>query len=112
MVCTAFRALLQIQALEPLDPDLPLDDDEATGNPKVYKVLCLLASDLLCSVDCLSSSLSCQYSTPGFQCVPLLQALNGYQLEDKIDTGPELQQGSQALVCVWACTNISLSYSG
>lgn len=31
----AFRALLQIQALQPLDPDELIDDDEMTGNPKV-----------------------------------------------------------------------------
>ena len=31
-----------------------------------------------------------QYSTPGFQCVPLLQALNGYKL-DREDIGPELE---------------------
>ena len=34
---------------------------------------------------------------PGFQCVPLLQALNGYKLERE-DTGPEaggLQPGDQ-----------------
>ena len=32
---TAFRALLQIRALEALPPDLTLDDDTITGNPKV-----------------------------------------------------------------------------
>lgn len=34
-VLIAFRALLQIRALEPLPPDVSLDDDTATGNPKV-----------------------------------------------------------------------------
>ena len=29
-----------------------------------------------------------QYSTPGYRCVPLLQALNGYKL-DRDDVGPE-----------------------
>ena len=33
--CSAFRALLQIQALQPLDPNELIDDDEMTGNPKV-----------------------------------------------------------------------------
>ena len=35
LFCSAFRALLQIQALQPLDPDELIDDDEMTGNPKV-----------------------------------------------------------------------------
>ena len=40
---SAFRALLQIQALEPLDPNELIDDDEMTGNPKV----CIRTSDFL-----------------------------------------------------------------
>ena len=32
---TPFKALLQVTALQPLDPDLLLDDDEVTGNPRV-----------------------------------------------------------------------------
>ena len=35
---TPFRALLQVTALQPLDPTLPLDDDEVTGNPRVTKL--------------------------------------------------------------------------
>ncbi len=34
-MCAAFRALLQIKAMQPLDPDAKLDDDVVTGNPKV-----------------------------------------------------------------------------
>ena len=30
-----FKALLQVTALKPLDPNLELDDDEVTGNPRV-----------------------------------------------------------------------------
>lgn len=41
--------------MEPLDPDVVLDDDEITGNPK--------------------------YAVPGYKAIPLLSALNGYQLE-------------------------------
>ena len=37
----AFRALLQIQALQPLDPDELIDDDEMTGNPKVRECVCV-----------------------------------------------------------------------
>ena len=32
---TPFKALLQVTALQPLEPSLELDDDEVTGNPRV-----------------------------------------------------------------------------
>lgn len=72
-ICRApFRALLQIKALEPLLPDSTLDDDTLTGNPK--------------------------YAVSGFKCVPLLQALNGYQLEKDEDEKEDKEQPVQAEV--------------
>lgn len=69
-ICRApFRALLQIRALEPLPPDVSLDDDTATGNPK--------------------------YAVPGYKCVPLLQVLNGYQLEPEQDDDEDDEEGRE-----------------
>jgi hypothetical protein len=48
-----FQALLQIQALQPLDEDEHPDDDEITDNPELYSV-------------------------PGHKTVSLIQAVNGY----------------------------------
>ena len=89
---TAFRALLQIQALEPLDPNKVIDEDEATGDPKVSSTIqsgCNIESQLFSVMAIILPFIFLpymQYSIPGFKCVPLLQAVNGYQLEN--DTGP------------------------
>jgi len=69
-----------------------IDEDEATGDPKVsstiqsgYNIESQLFSVMAIILPFIFLPYM-QYSIPGFKCVPLLQAVNGYQLEN--DTGP------------------------
>ena len=47
-----------------------------------------------CKADCYWYVCVVQYAVPGFRCVPLLQALNGYQLEQE-EEGEERDEVEQ-----------------